>query len=280
MLNQVVALRVSPQGGFSSPARLQTTHHKDKAGESGVNAGDDASAQPSGKGGWKKAALDINSSGTRSTGRFDNHVERLLATTFRTINNKSVAGIGLGYERANENFDGPAPNRKSDGFTLTGTVARIINENNSAMLVPQIGITYLDKRTEGGSSQHAWRTMGSLALVGTRALNDVELTGIGQLVYTHEDTAGSNGGSSYIAQSVLRGEVAFTKNKKAHPFLGITGSYDLSRSASTRNRFGYEASMGLRAAHDAKTPVQATIAYGERDDQKSTSATLSIIFTW
>lgn len=125
-----------------------------------------------------------------------------------------MAGIGLGYERANENFDGPAPNRKSDGFTLTGTVARIINENNSAMLVPQIGITYLDKRIEGGRSERAWRTMGSLALVGTRALNDVELTGIGQLVYTHEDTAGSNGGSSYIAQSVLRGEVAFTKTRK------------------------------------------------------------------
>ncbi len=272
--NRVRALLAVSKGGFSPPTTSPTTSRDTPTG---INAGGDTLPSK----GIDNVAIDIGASDTRSKGRFESESQYVLVTTDRVLDTKSVVGFGLGIENSRGSVQTQNLRRRAEGLTLTAYGARILNEKATLVLVPQVAVTYLRKNTENSDGKQrakAWRTMGSLVLLGQRALDTVELTGFGQLVYTYEDTSG--GDSLYVGQGVLNGEVAFVANETAQPFLGVTGSYDLVRSASTSERLGYEASVGIRSAQGSKPVISASISYARRGDEKTKSINLFLKFFW
>ncbi len=271
VLNRVRTLRAASKSGFSPPSQSAS---KDTA--TGINAGDDTSGKV-----IDNIAVSLGASETRSKGRFKSRAMYLLATTDKVINTKSVIGFGVGLENSRVNFGaGMGREGKSAGVTLTAYGAHILNDN--FFVAPQFSAAYLRKRTEQSQvvnqEDDAWRMMGSLALVGQHAMDNVELSGVGQVVYTHENTEGT-GGRVYVGQSLLNGEVTYTGHNKVHPYLGVTGTYDFVRSASTE-RFGYEISAGLRAAPGSRRSVTLSVAYGKRDDEKTKSGNLFLRVFW
>ena len=273
VLNRVRTLRAASKSGFSPPSPSQSASN-DTA--TGINAGDDTSGEV-----IDNIAVSLGASETRSKGRFKSRAMYLLATTDKVINTKSVIGFGVGLENSRVNFGaGVGRERKSAGVTLTAYGAHILNDN--FFVAPQFSAAYLRKRTEQAQvvnqEDDAWRVMGSLALVGQHAMDNVELSGVGQVVYTHENTEGA-GGRVYVGQSLLNGEVTYTGHNKVHPYLGVTGTYDFVRSASIE-RFGYEISAGLRAAPGSRRSVSLSVAYGKRDDEKTKSGNLFLRVFW
>ena len=71
----------------------------------------------------------------------------------------------------------------------------------------------------------------------------LELSGFGQLAYTHE----SGGEATYLGQAIAGGECAYAVKGDARLFVGASMDYDIARSASQRDRFGWEGKFGLRS---------------------------------
>ncbi len=278
VVNRVRTLRAAAKSGFSPSTTPQTTSQD---AVTGLNAGDNTATRL-----IDNVAIDLGGSGTRSRGRFDNASVYMLATTDRVLNTQSVLGLGLGVEHSWGEYQVAELDRESTGLTLTAYGARILNKN--FLVLPHAAVTYLRKRTEQAQIKQradAWRAMGSLALLGQHAMDTVNLSGVGQFVYTHDTYGDASvmtgaGDDLYVGQGVLSGEVAFVADKRIHPFLGVTGSYDLVRSTSTGERFGYEISAGLRSTSASGPAMAALISYGRRDDEKTKSGSLFLKFSW
>ena len=270
VINRVLALRPAGGGGFRSPASGAAA-----AGSTGLNAGDEPLPDyPA------NVSVDVSYGKTRLPGRFETRSAYAVSMTDTLLDWDNLFGYGVGVEQVRESLLGGA-SKRTRGITATAYMAQILDDNFT--LVPQASLSYLLKKRAGDRGK-AGRAMLSLTVLGQEAVDAVELSGFGQLVYSHEKPFG-DGRRVYLGQAVAGAELAMAMpdGTGAQPFVGMRADYDLTRSETdTRKKddekFGWEASAGLRSVLETGTAFTATVSHARKGDERSTTGSVFVKF--
>ena len=270
VVNRVLALRPAGGGGFRSPASGAAA-----AGSTGLSAGDEPLPDyPA------NVSVDVSYGKTRLPGRFETRSAYAVSMTDTLLDWDNLFGYGVGVEQVRESLLGGA-SKRTRGITATAYMAQILDDNFT--LVPQASLSYLLKK-RAGDRDNAGRAMLSLTVLGQEAVDAVELSGFGQLVYSHEKPFG-DGRRIYLGQAVAGAELAMAMpdGTGAQPFVGMLADYDLTRSETdTRKKddekFGWEASAGLRSVLETGTAFTATVSHARKGDERSTTGSVFVKF--
>ena len=271
VVNRIRALR--PIGGASFSLPKQTASAA-RTGATGLNAGDETLPDyPA------NLSVDVGHSRTRFANRYDTRSTHTLGTTDRLVGPQRLVGYGVGFEQARESLFGGSVKR-SRGLTATAYLAEILDDNFT--LVPQAALTVLSRQHTSPDGRDrdsvAGRGMVSLTLMGQTAMESVELSGFGQLAYTHDASLGSGGERAYLGQAVVGGEIALASAGTVQPFVGASADYDALRSKSTADHLGWQASAGLRSTLDSGIVLSATVSTARKGDERTTSGNIFVKF--
>ena len=262
--SQTVANRIRTLLTSSSEAGLKTSFKSRKAFDSGINAGENTPLS-----GLDNISFDASYSRTNATGRFNIDSVYGLIMTDKVVGPQRLVGFGLGVERSRERQVLSRSSVRSEGVTLTGYAAQILNEHFT--FVPQAAFTYLFRDADQGDDSNAWRAFASLGMLGQRRLEQFDLSGFGQLVYTYEDPNGS-ADRLYVGQVALNGEVSFMREKTTRPFLNAFADYEWTRSASSGERFSHGVSAGFRSTLESGSLVTVSASHAWRGSHERTQS--------
>ena len=193
-----------------------------------------------------------------------------------------LVGYGLGYSTEIEDFlvSLPASRQRAQGLTATAYLAQILNANLT--LIPQVALTLLSKKkTINGTPDRDWkarRTMASITLLGQKATENIELSGLGQFAYTDESPSGDFGSRTYLGQAIFGGEVALKTEGGPQPFFGVSADYDLKRSESTGPKLGWKATTGFRTISKSGSVFSATVSTGRKGDEHAATGNVFVKF--
>ena len=262
VVNRVQKLRPSGGSSFSRPARTSR-------GVTGINAGDNMVPDYP-----PNLAIDVGyNKSSGGEGLFETRSSYVLVMTDTLLTPQRLIGFGVGTEYTRESLLG-GTQRRTRGLTATAYLAEILNENFT--LVPQAALTYLNKNKKftptPEDAERGIRTLLSLTMLGQKQWGRVELSGFGQLAYTHE----TGGDSIYLGQAIAGGEFAFAVRADARLFVGASMGYDLVRSESTSDRFSYDGKIGLRSPLGSRAELSLSISTSRKDEEETTSGNLFV----
>ena len=179
----------------------------------------------------------------------------------------------MGTEYTRESLLG-GTQRRTQGLTATAYTAHILNENFT--LVPQAALTYLNKNKKFSptpeDNEKSLRTLFSLTMLAQKQWGKLELSGFGQLAYTYE----SGGEATYLGQAIAGGECAYAVKGDARLFVGASMDYDIDRSASVRDKLGWEGKVGLRSPLGSNAEFSLSISTGRKDEEETTSGNVFV----
>ncbi len=262
VVNRVQKLRPSGGSSFSRPARTSSNL-------TGLNAGDNMVPDyPA------NLAVDVGySKSSGGEGLFETRSSYVLVMTDTLLTPQRLIGFGVGTEYTRESLLG-GTQRRTRGLTATAYLAEILNKNFT--LVPQAALTYLNKNKKftptPEDAERGIRTLFSLTMLGQKQWGKVELSGFGQLAYTHE----GGGDSIYLGQAIAGGEFAFAVKTDARLFVGASMGYDLVRSESTSDRFSYDGKVGLRSPLGSRAELSLSISTSRKDEEETTSGNVFV----
>ena len=262
VVNRVQKLRPSGGTSFSRPARTSR-------GVTGINAGDNMVPDYP-----PNLAIDVGySKSSGGEGLFETRSSYVLVMTDTLLTPQRLVGFGVGTEYTRESLLG-GTQRRTRGLTATAYLAEILNKNFT--LVPQAALTYLNKNKKftptPEDAEKGIRTLFSLTMLGQKQWGKVELSGFGQLAYTHE----GGGDSIYLGQAIAGGEFAFAVRADARLFVGASMGYDLVRSESTSDRFSYDGKVGLRSPLGSRAELSLSISTSRKDEEETTSGNVFV----
>ena len=215
-------------------------------------------------------AVDIGYSWSRDEGLFDARSTYVLALTDVLLSSKRLFGYGVGAEYTRESLFG-ATERRTRGLTATVYLAEILTDRIT--LVPQAALTYLDRESTSPSISTegtALRALCSVTVIGQRQWGDMELSGFGQLAYTHEDPRGPSGDDAiYVGQAIAGGEFAYPMAADARLFMGASLGYDLVRSESQSDRLSYGGEFGFRSPVGAMAELSLKVSTIRQDQEQT-----------
>ncbi len=262
VVNRVQKLRPAGGSSFARPARTSS-------GVTGLNAGDEALPDYP-----PNLAIDIGySKSSGGEGLFEANSRYVLVMMDTLLTPQSLLGFGLGTEYTRESLLG-GTQRRTQGLTATAYTAHILNKNLT--LVPQAALTYLNKKKKFNptpeDNEKAMRTLFSLTMLAQKQFGKVELSGFGQLAYTHE----GGGENIYLGQAIAGGECAFAVKADARLFVGASMDYDIVRSTSVRDKFGWEGKVGLRSPLGSSAEFSLSISTSRKDEEETTSGNVFV----
>lgn len=261
VVNRVQKLRPAGGSSFSRPARTSR-------GVTGLNAGDEALPDYP-----PNLAIDIGYSESSGGDLFEANSRYVLVMMDTLLTQQSLLGFGLGTEYTRESLLGGAQ-RRTQGLTATAYTAHILNKNFT--LVPQAALTYLNKKKKFSltpeDNEKSLRTLFSLTMLAQKQWGKLELSGFGQLAYTHE----TGGGATYLGQAIAGGECAYAVKGDARLFVGASMDYDIARSASERDKFGWEGKFGLRSPLGSSAELSMSVSTSRKDEEETTSGNVFV----
>ena len=235
---------------------------------SGINAGDETLP-----GYPPNLAIDIGYSESSGQGLFEANSRYALVMTDTLLTPKRLLGFGVGTEYTRESLLGGVQ-RRTRGLTATAYLAEILNKNFT--LVPQAALTYLNKNKKFSQipedNEKSLRTLLSLTMLAQKQWGKLELSGFGQLAYTYE----SGGEATYLGQAIAGGECAYAVKGDARLFVGASVDYDIARSASQRDRFGWEGKFGLRSPLGSSAELSTSVSTSRKDEEETTSGNVFV----